>query len=55
MPEYELVPQSLGSAAQDQGLASEYNQYRPHSSLAYRTPYQFAQKFLESQKLILQT
>jgi putative transposase len=33
----------------------EYNHYRPHSSLAYRTPHEFAQTFAESQHLILQT
>jgi putative transposase len=31
----------------------EYNEYRPHSSLGYRTPYEFAQTFTESQNLML--
>jgi putative transposase len=31
----------------------EYNDYRPHSSLGYRTPNEFAQTFTESQNLML--
>ena len=32
----------------------EYNEKRPHSSLDYRTPHEFAQAFAESQNVMLQ-
>jgi hypothetical protein len=43
MPEGELVPQPLRRAAKISDWRKEHNEVRPHSSLDYRTPNEFAQ------------